>query len=171
MEQKIDGLYALFSSTKAAKDHASPTAPNQIDELLLPLDHAFLPRFSSSPRTEKEISCFPDFSFPYSVVDDIQDVISKGVVSFDQAEQSLEIFRAKASSFPFVLVPPRMKLDSMRRQKPFFLLSILTLAAPMTSKCQSQLELELRETLSRRLIVKGEKSIDLLQGLLIYLNW
>lgn len=64
-----------------------------------------------------------------------------------------------------------MTLDSLRREKPFLLLSILSSAASSNEKLQSQLELELRESLSRRVIVHGEKSLDLLQGVLVYLTW
>lgn len=83
----------------------------------------------------------------------------------------MRIFQSKASNFPFVLVPPKMTLDSLRREKPFLLLSILTFAAFSNEKLQLKLELELRQSLSKRIIVDSEKSLDLLQGVLVYLAW
>lgn len=111
----------------------------------------------------------PVFLFPN--FDPFNDVISKGVIAFEHAEQSLQLFKSKASQFPFVVTPPKMTLDALRRDRPFLLLSILTVTESSNEKLQLQLELELRETLSKKVIVHGEKSLDLLQGVLVYLTW
>ena len=113
----------------------------------------------------------PSFQFSNVVFDGFQDAISKGYVTFEQAEISLQIFRAQASNFPFVVVDPTIALDILRRKRPFLLLSILAFAAQSNVELQAKLETELKESLARRLIMNGEKSLDLLQGLLVYLNW
>ncbi|EXJ70962.1 uncharacterized protein A1O5_05955 [Cladophialophora psammophila CBS 110553] len=113
----------------------------------------------------------PPFQFSNIVFDGFHDAISKGYVSFEQAEVSLQIFRGQACNFPFVVIDPTIGLDIFRRKRPFLLLSILTFAAQSNLALQQKLETELKESLSRRLIVEGEKSLDLLQGLLVYLNW
>lgn len=182
MEQRLDGLYALLSSTtKVSKENEAitlpsppqPPTPAQIEAL--PEDFGELFTTYTAPRVSTEPPKFPQhypvWSFPHLVFDDIQDVLSKGILSFHDAEESLRVFRTKACNFPFVLVPPEMSLDSMRREKPFLLLTILTFGAQETFKLQRTLELEIREQLSRKMIVDGEKSLDLLQGLLVYLCW
>jgi hypothetical protein len=184
MEEKLDGLMALLASRQAgngASSSESSSAPSQPTTLSLPeadaqaFTHPFASSVSSitsslphSLRAQPLIG-FNAFVFPN--FDPFQDVISKGIVEFRQAEESIRFFQSKASRFPFVLVPPKMALDSLRREKPFLLLSILCSAASSDEKLQSQLELELRESLSRRVIVNGEKSLDLLQGVLVYLTW
>lgn len=108
--------------------------------------------------------------FPSTNIDDIQDVISRGIVDFDKAEESLRLFQSNARFFPFVVVSLRMSLESLRRKKPFLLLSILTVGAKKHSKVQKALELELRGLLSKNIMHNGKKSLDLLQSLLVYLS-
>lgn len=187
MEQRLDGLYALLSSaTKVSKEKEAftppgpppPPSPAQIEAPpppLPPTDFSELFTANTAARVSAE---WPKFSWhqtiwsvPHLIFDDIEDVISKGILNFPEAEESLRLFRTKAVNFPFVLVPPHMSLDSMRREKPFLLLTILTWGAQETCKLQRTLELEIREQLSRKVIINGEKSLDLLQGILIYLCW
>lgn len=103
--------------------------------------------------------------------DDVQDLISKRLLDIRESAESLLSFKTKACGFPFVIVPPQASLDIMCRQRPFLLLTILTWGAHETSKLQRTLDLEIREQLSGRVTVKGEKSMDLLQGILVYLWW
>jgi hypothetical protein len=181
MEERLDGLYALLSSTtKAAKEKEATSAPPQrpapalIEAPPSDLNELFstymaLPRVSTeAPRFSQQ---YPTWSFPHLFFDDIQDVISKGILSYQEAQLSLDFFRTKASNFPFVVVSPQTSLDSMRREKPFLLLSILTYGAQKNLKLQTTLELEIREQIARKVVVNGERSIDLLQGVLVYLCW
>lgn len=100
----------------------------------------------------------------------MDDCISKGIVSFEEVEESLKYFKSKAQAFPFVLCPEE-GVDNLRRERPFLLLAILTFAQGKNTRLQQALEHELKEGLGRRLIMNGEKSLDLLQGLLVYLAW
>lgn len=170
MEQKLDSLYALIS---ASKDATKEATPSQV-EVQSAFSFEATPPYQSAPSraSHRKINQqFPVFSLPFLVFDNIQDVISKGIVSFDKAEESLQFFRKKSMHFPFVYVSPQASLDSLRREKPFLLHSILTIAAQSNLKLQKILELELREKLSNKLLVHGEKSLDILQGVLVYLGW
>jgi hypothetical protein len=183
MEEKLDELMAMLASRQKGEE-ASPSesspAPSQPTKSLSRPDtdsqafsHPFASSVSSlsSSRADnlKAQQPLPIFSFPN--FDPFNDVISKGILDFGQAEQSVRFFQSKSSDFPFVLVPSKMTLDSLRREKPFLLLSILSFAAFSNEKLQLRLELELRESLSKRLIVHSEKSLDLLQGVMVYLAW
>ena len=183
MEQRLESLYALLSSTNQAKEKQAITPPPPPTSQVTVTAHPdlqslnFHELFTSyiTPRifteTPKFFQQYPIWSTPHLGFDDIQDVVSKGVVSFEQAEEFLQFFRTRACNFPFVLVSPQTSLDSLRREKPFLLLSILAFSAQDNRMLQQTLELEIREQLSRRVIVNGEKSMDLLQGALIYLCW
>jgi hypothetical protein len=173
MEQKLDSLYALLSTgTESAKEHTAPPMAVQTD---LPPEFSFEPNSSYQsgpfPCHRKTNQQFPIFSLPFLVFDDIQDVISKGIVSFEKAEASIRLFRTKASNFPFVVIPPQSSLDTLRREKPFLLLTILAFGAQSNCKLQGNLEVEILETLGKKVFVGGEKSLDILQGLLVYLTW
>jgi hypothetical protein len=93
------------------------------------------------------------------------------MVSFEKAEESIRLFQSNTRFFPFVVVPPGTSLDSLRRNKPFLLLSILTFGAKKDFKLQKALELELRKLLSKNIMLNGKKSLDLLQSVLVYLSW
>jgi hypothetical protein len=176
MEQKLEGIFALLSNNSQIGKESNPTqGAASIAEPMTPaFSDSFLSRLSPPLRAEPQNNIFPHFagvSFPNWSSDDLQDVISKGVVDFEQAEESVRFFQTKAPNFPFVLVSPQTSLDLLRREHPFLLLSILAFGAQANLALQNKLELELRESLSKKVIVNGERSLDLLQGLLIYLTW
>jgi hypothetical protein len=113
----------------------------------------------------------PSLRFSNLVVDGLQDVISKGYVTFEQAEILLQRYRLEAYNFSFVVLHSATSIDLLRRKRPFLLLSILTFSAQDYPSLQRKLEEELKVTLATKAIIRGEKSLDLLQGLLVYLNW
>lgn len=185
MEQKLDSLYALLSSTAESQSTtnssqspsvpASASAPPAV-ELNDPLDDSTLFQYDmmqsfQPPFTNADVSeaAFPTFSLTY--IDEFQDVISRGLVDFEQAEGYIRMARDKVATFPFVVIPPDVTLDDLRRQRPFLLLTILACSAVDSLKLQDALDEEIRETLSKRAMLKGEKSLDLIQGLLVYLSW
>lgn len=83
----------------------------------------------------------------------------------------LDIFRGMDCYFPFVIIPASWTLASMAEDRPFLLLAAVTSAASRYHYLQQALISELKEVLSRRVIVAGEKDLDLLQGLLVHLAW
>jgi hypothetical protein len=103
--------------------------------------------------------------------DTSQDVISKGIISPDAAEKLLQEYSTHVPYFPFVVISQNDSLKSLRREKPFLLLSILATSSRCHKQLQDKLEMEVRKDLGQRVIVQGEKSLDLLQGLLVYLAW
>ena len=161
----------------------NPPLPELPEELLLstfppsepPCIYSYERPYQPIQSLQTEVPQTFPFMTPWPIpsinFDDIQDVISRGIISFDKAEESLRVFQSSTRFFPFVAVPPRTSLDSLRREKPFLLLSILTLGAKKDFKFQQALELELRKSLSENIMLKGKKSLDLLQSVLVYLGW
>jgi hypothetical protein len=173
----------LLDSTVQTSKNAIPTPLSSNSSLLefpeeLPisdfpylysLDQPYQPTQSSRTETSQMFPFATPSQFPYFNFDDIQYVISRGIVSFEKAEESLRLFQSNTRFFPFVIVPPETSLDSLRRNKPFLLLSILTFGARKDWKLQKSLEL--RELVSENIMVNGKKSLDLLQSVLVYLSW
>lgn len=192
MEEKLEGLLNLLAAQTGAgasvshpsttSDPSSTSTPSstrdQPDLSLFPNDMVFPNGFDFPPTTghgsvninlqnhNSQVSIFPSFQN----FDRIQDIISKGVISFAQAEEALRRFQILGSPFPFVVVPG-MSLDALRRHRPFLLLAILAMGTEANETLQHKIERELKETLSRKLIVSAEKSLDLIQGILVYLAW
>ncbi|KAH7321689.1 hypothetical protein BKA65DRAFT_86585 [Rhexocercosporidium sp. MPI-PUGE-AT-0058] len=185
MEEKLEGLLALVAanvsnqSVNEAPVPAPATQPASVSHelsMLLPetntpdLTSAYATPSSSSNQSELRVpQQHPAFVYP--IFDNLQDPVSKGFISLTQADDALRTFRSKQNAFPFVVVPPNISIDSLRRQRPFLFLAMICCANEHNYKLQQHIELELRESLSRRILVNGEKSLDLLQGILIYLTW
>lgn len=73
--------------------------------------------------------------------------------------------------FPFVVVSRSASCAELIECKPFMTLGILLTASIGDEEFQSACDLLFRNALASKAIVKGERSLELLQGLLIYLAW
>ncbi|TVY24608.1 Transcriptional regulator [Lachnellula hyalina] len=140
------------------------------------LPNTMVPQSQHPSKPWKNFQSFGGHPFPmpstsFTIFDDLQDVISRGLVTLEKAEESVQHFRSTASNSPFVIISPGTSIDYLRRQKPFLLLNVLAMATVNNMKLQKLLDQEIRDTLGRRVFMSGEKSLDLLQGILIYLTW
>ena len=98
-------------------------------------------------------------------------LLEKRKIDRKQAEQLLLSFRSKAQFLPFVHLPQDATIPSLSRNSPFLLLAILTVASSSDPKLHHQIDHEFRRVLSSKVIVEGQKSLDFLQGLLVYIAW
>jgi hypothetical protein len=98
-------------------------------------------------------------------------LIEQRKVDQKQAEKLLLAFRNQDPLFPFVYIPPEATVPSMSRNSPFLLLAILTVASSPDPKLRHQMDHEFRRILSSKVIVEGRKSLDFLQGMLVYIAW
>lgn len=182
MEQKLDGLMAMLEAKQQQNLTPDPTPPP------CDLHPEVFPQVQQTVSVKRVTSINPsmtlqrreilgnphqfDFSPLGTSINKPADVLSKGIISFQTAEEYLRVFRSKNAYFPFVVVPHTTSLENLRQERPFLLLAIFAFSsAQVHSNITSILEAELCETLAKRVIMEGEKSMDLLQGLLVYLAW
>jgi hypothetical protein len=59
----------------------------------------------------------------------------------------------------------------MAEDRPFLLLAAVAAASPKYCHLQDALIGQFKESLSHRVVMAGEKDLDLLQGLLVHLAW
>lgn len=151
VEEKIEGLVALISSisekSESSKELRSST--------------------NVDPATTVRESTELGLAAP--LPEDYQDVISKGFLAADEANQLLADFTAVSAEFPLIVLPFQVGLGYLRWQRPCLFLAILT--ACSRDDLQMKLEMEFRKMLADRVIFNAEKNIDLLQGLLVFLTW
>lgn len=173
METRLDGLLALLGSkeaTEAAATEFNPahaaTSSTILEDVGPDSADVLLPPLLIDPYSPKSLSPFHSFHFP--MLDDINDIISKGVVHFGHVETCVQHFQAEACSFPFVIVSEEWSIDFLRRRRPVLLLTIMCMATRSDLKLQRQLELEIRNTLSKKVMFNYEKSLDIIQGILVY---
>jgi hypothetical protein len=90
----------------------------------------------------------------------------------EDPDSMLSVFQKRlATQVPFVVIPQNMKAERLRREKPFLYMSVMMAASFENTAIQLRLGKNALEQLTERLILRGEKSLDLLQGLLVYLSW
>lgn len=76
-----------------------------------------------------------------------------------------------ASYFPFVRLSDTWTAASMAKDSPFLLLAAVAAASSKYCHLQDALINQFKESLSQRVVMAGEKSLDLIQGLLVHLAW
>jgi hypothetical protein len=90
----------------------------------------------------------------------------------DTATSLLNTFKEKMiPHFPFVIIQPNISAEYLRREKKFLFLAILASASFADMPLQRRLGMEVKKAVASRMIVNGEMSFELLQGLLVYLAW
>jgi hypothetical protein len=97
--------------------------------------------------------------------------IEQRKVTLDHAENLLSSFRRMAKYFPFVQIASESTVPSLSRTSPFLLLAVLTTASIADPPLYHQMDHEFKRILSAKIIVEGRKSLDFLQGLLVYIAW
>ena len=88
-----------------------------------------------------------------------------------EAEEYFRRFRDDMLPYsPFLHFPPSMTAMKLREDRPFLWLVIMSIGL-RTFPRQSIVTEEVRNIIAQKLIVEHERSLDLLQGLLVYLTW
>lgn len=94
-----------------------------------------------------------------------------GEPSSIQAEEYFSRFRTHMLRFfPVFHLPDTTTSGQLREERPFLWLCVMCVACSSTSQ-QLALGDSVRQIISREIVYKGEKNIDLLLGLLIFLAW
>ena len=110
-------------------------------------------------------------TFPPGRSSDAQTLIKQRKITLGEAENLLLAYRGIASYFPFVQIPLATSVPLMSRDSPFLLLAILTAASRSDPNLHHQLDHEFRRVLSQQIVIEGNKNLDFLQGLLVYIAW
>lgn len=89
-------------------------------------------------------------------------------------EQCLTVsghYKRLVQAVPFALLLPDLPPERLIAKCPILLLSILLTASSFLVEVQKQADEVFRRVLADRVVVKGQSSLELCQGLLIYLTW
>lgn len=88
------------------------------------------------------------------------------------ADRRLETFRRNfVKYFPFVVVPLTVSLEALRYDNPFLFLCIMAVTSFEDPTLQRRLGEEIKKQICDRLVMGLEVSMDLLQGLLVFVTW
>jgi hypothetical protein len=188
MEKKLDGLVTLLAQPPSAPQirarfthDRQPSAP--VDSTVGSSTASASPAPSSGHEGYRAESSGPGsladsmadtyarLTSPKTNSGKLEDGFAKDLMDLADAQRLLSSFRGMTDVFPFVVIPPGVTAETMNRERPFLLLAIATAASSTNRPLQIALEKELLHVLSKNVLVKGRKSLDLLQGTLVYLAW
>ena len=131
------------------------------------------------PQYEGERRAFPSPSLPKLRQDgalqnhEYADVIDRGVLDPATASEIFQYYKDKMMEhMPAVRLAPGTTSGEIRRTKPTLFLAILSVASTHKyPELQRMLNREAMETYANKVIVKGEKSLELVQALQISAIW
>lgn len=103
-------------------------------------------------------------------------IASQGMSQLDPDEQEaqdllLEFKKTMTEQFPFVVVDPYITSQSLHQERPLLWKAIIIAASHENSYRQMVLGADLMEDLTKRLLLRAEVSLDLLQALLVFIAW
>lgn len=100
------------------------------------------------------------------------DVIDQGLLTIDAANVLLKEYRTTLAPYcPFVIVPPQVNAEQLRREKPVLFLVTITAALYSNMPLQRKLEMEVKKKISDCMIGGAQISFEVLQGLLVHIAW
>ncbi|KAF3483938.1 uncharacterized protein GIQ15_03262 [Arthroderma uncinatum] len=118
---------------------------------------AFEPESMSAPRPDHEYA----------------DVIDRGVVDQETAAKSFDHYvKNMAPIMPCVVFAPNTKMGDVRRETPVLFLSILSISiGNFSPSLETALLTEMHKIFADRIVIRGEKSLELVQSLVIATMW
>lgn len=102
------------------------------------------------------------------------DVIDEDIVTIERADTLVELYKSDMMPhFPFIIIPPHVTAATLRHDKSFLFLAILSVACFHDLNVQDKLGHRFKYMVSDKVLLGGDDSLSLeyLQGLLIVLAW
>ncbi|KAH6887037.1 hypothetical protein B0T10DRAFT_607829 [Thelonectria olida] len=178
LEEKLDDLFTLLkaqtTASPAVSHHSSDglnDPPSTGSETLLPGaagDSLQQPDGAIPPvnANNAESGVSPAGTLPYLAH------LSQPSASFSsQDDECLRTFQTHhLQALPFVYIPSRITAAQLQRERPFLWLNIQALCCKNTTE-RNKLDHNVRQILAQRLLVDGDRTLDLLLGLVAYLAW
>lgn len=178
LERKLDDIVNLLKSSHdaPAEDQESSKPSNSAYPAPSPVSMTQTPSATLCIRPLQEEGLAEEAAAPMPPTRDplLEHSATSDQNTFSKSDKDtyLTIFKTSmARYFPFVVIDDHISAEELGRTKPFLLDVILVAAFHRDSGRQSALGKEIIEHLSRRMLFDGEKSLDLLQGLLVYISW
>jgi hypothetical protein len=91
-------------------------------------------------------------------------------ISLVHMQMLLENYRHMVDFFPFVTLPKGCSYQDLAQHRPILMFAVVTVASYESVQLQQTLSREFRKVAMVK-ILTGQKSLDLLQGLLVFIAW
>ncbi|KAH8665073.1 hypothetical protein BGZ60DRAFT_529418 [Tricladium varicosporioides] len=181
LEEKLDSLVCLLQNPSSITTQRSPFLVNQQNfmKYTLSTPPIQLPELRDSVSGYNAVDPSTSRSSPESTVSYGHNAYfgkskfktDTSVVSQEDAREALAYFRdQKLKHFACIDLPKTATPQQLQASRPFLWFCILAIGLRNTP-LQQAFGREVKELLIKRLLMKEEASLDLLQGTLIYLGW
>ncbi|KAF5235576.1 hypothetical protein FAUST_6995 [Fusarium austroamericanum] len=166
LEKKIDGIVSLLAANQ--RQNLSPLTPESPKEQTQP-----------QPRSMSSLSVSPVSLDIVPHGPDITPNLTPSVelfpgfrISHQQASERLALYtRDYVPHFPFVPLSGAMTSQELYIESSLLFWTILAVVSPLEDKVQMEFKAWFRKYLAEHVIVRQEKSVDILQAILVYLGW
>ncbi|KAH7359544.1 hypothetical protein BKA66DRAFT_427335 [Pyrenochaeta sp. MPI-SDFR-AT-0127] len=184
-DRKLDKLSAIVATMAPSPPQTSlpsvTALPSQLPEIsrqtpaLTPAPPASA---SSIPKTPILPALGPNSENPLSFWESMNDTLSClgrldpliRSISLIHMQMLVDSYRSMVDFFPFVALPNDCSCQGLVQNRPMLMFAVLTVASYDSMHLQSTLSREFRKMVMVK-IMNGEKSLDLFQGLLIFIAW
>lgn len=191
LEERIQNLAALLASQQQATLRSVPPTPQgqtnnassshsfQANNLNTPLripqaipstQDSWTPAVPLRPNADPALLLPPprtcDFRAPYSTSQPTPSIPS--LLDTKDGDYLLRIYREHFSRrFPFIVIPPNLSAEEFRTQRPWLFKAVIMTASQDNRSQQVDSAKDLITELALAMVVKAEKSLDMLQSLVI----
>lgn len=174
LEEKLDGIVSLLTGAQLAAAPQDRTAgfptlnksseespvTNSASNLPSPLPWSRHPA-PVAPRqetvlgtTQRSLEAFPNTN------------------ADQEANHLIEVFKFQMSpQFPFVVIPLHLRAHELRHEMPFLYRAVMVVASCKRVARQAVLRKEMMREICERVFMESEKSLELLEGLLVFVAW
>ncbi|KAK1970698.1 hypothetical protein LY78DRAFT_569408 [Colletotrichum sublineola] len=109
---------------------------------------------------------------PINMGSDYADVVERGILSADKAAELFERYNTHmVPHMPAVVFPAGTTADETRKMKPLLFLAIMSVASSESPNVQRRLVKELMQIFAEKIIITGEKSLEIVQALQVAVIW
>ncbi|GJN83676.1 hypothetical protein PLIIFM63780_007225 [Purpureocillium lilacinum] len=100
------------------------------------------------------------------------DIVDRGLISMEKAAELFSRYKeSMIRHLPAVVFPPRMSVMELRRTKPYLFLAVMAAASSEMHGLQRVLHKDLMLLFAHKIVVAGEKNLELVQALHVAVIW
>ncbi|KAH6708591.1 hypothetical protein VD0002_g6184 [Verticillium dahliae] len=100
------------------------------------------------------------------------DIVDRGIISSQKADALLSRYNTQlVPHMPAVIFPPDLTATELRETRPTLFLAVATAASTDTPELQRLLSRELTRVFAEKIMIRAEKSLELVQALQITVTW
>ncbi|KAJ6185192.1 hypothetical protein N7519_006493 [Penicillium mononematosum] len=128
----------------------------------------------ASTHWRRPVGGDPAPSLPkHEAANEFADMIDRGIIDYKTANAAFDRYiHQMAPELPFVVFPSGTTMGEVRRNKPYLFLAIIAAAvAVFNSDAQPILVNEFYRLIAEHVVVKGQKSLELVQAILVCSIW